>query len=352
MPEEKFLSHYTLSRNLKKISLLFSVFITYNYAADLSDKDERQLFIDFMNKFQRYNPDMDEYYLDPELSYDTQKISICYTTIYIIPCIISHFTNLRELKFIDCDIRDLPIGIGKLQALKTCYLSDNKLLYLRREFGDLTNLRTLYLRGNHLSSLPLTFTKLTNLSTLCLASNQFQIFPQQIPFLTNLTDLNVDTNKQPFAALPSQLFSLTTLTKLSFSNNDIQFLSPEIGQLTNLTGLSCRNNPFAFLPLSILQLNKLVTINLSGTKIKFPNIIPGDYFRKIIHGSNWRQYFHGIKYLFAYYRQKEIVYKYVNFIYFANNDSFPLYPVNFPRECIDLIFQQLFMSAQADNPKF
>lgn len=344
------LIHYTLFRTFKKFILLFGVFITFTYAADLLEKDsnERQLFIDFMTKFKRYNPDTDDCYLDPESSYHLQRISIYSTIIYVVPWIISAFSNLKELRFVDCEIRDLPVGIGNLQALKTCYLSENKLLYLRREFGNLTNLRELYLRDNQLSSLPQTFKKLTNLKSLSLASNQFKAFPTQIVALTNLKNLNIDSNKKPFAAFPSQLFSLTMLTKLSFNNNDIRFFPPEIGQLTNLTELFCRHNPFEHLSLSILRLNKLRMINLSETNIKFPIIIPGDYFGKIIRGSNWGQYFHGIKYLLAYYRQKEIVYKYINYIYYTNHDSFPLYPCCFPRECVDLIFYQLYLRTQSE----
>ena len=80
----------------------------------------------------------------------------------------------------ECNLKEFPPEIGKLQNLTKLDLRSNQLSSLPPEFGQLQNLTELDLRSNQLSSLPPEFGQLQNLTKLALRSNQLTQFPKAL----------------------------------------------------------------------------------------------------------------------------------------------------------------------------
>ena len=94
--------------------------------------------------------------------------------------------QITELSLINCDLKELPPEIIKLQNLIRLDLRNNDLNYLPPEIGQLQNLTELDLGENQLSDLPPEIGKLQNLTILQLRKNQFSQFPKV------LLDLNLE----------------------------------------------------------------------------------------------------------------------------------------------------------------
>ncbi len=161
--------------------------------------------------------------------------------------------QITRLDLYDCDLKELPPEIGKLQYLTKLNLWGNKLSYLPAEIVKLQNLKYLLLGNNKLNNLPLVIVKLQNLNLLDLSGNQLSYLPPEIGTLQHLTELNLEANQ--LSQLPAEIVKLQSLTHLLLQNNQLNCFVPDIWKLPNLASLGLNNNQLSQFPKALLDLN-------------------------------------------------------------------------------------------------
>ncbi|MFX1339872.1 MAG: hypothetical protein ACFFDK_14765 [Promethearchaeota archaeon] len=103
--------------------------------------------------------------------------------------------QVNEIALYRGGLLTLPESIGKLQALQTLYLAENRLESLPDSIGNLILLKNLDLGYNQLTSLPESIGELQLLETLNLWRNKLTTLPKSIENLESLKRLNIRRNK-------------------------------------------------------------------------------------------------------------------------------------------------------------
>lgn len=135
-----------------------------------------------------------------------------------VPVWIGKLSDLRNLQFACCDIKELPESIGKLTHLEVLKVSGNSLVKLPESIGQLKNLYLLDASSNKLTKLPKSIGMLSNLTKLGLHYNQLTSFPKEAEQLSSLDVLTLDNNK--LSELPESILKLHSLTFLTLHGNE------------------------------------------------------------------------------------------------------------------------------------
>lgn len=215
------------------------------------------------------------------------------------PLAITELKNLKSLRIVGNNIKEIPQEIIKLQNLNGLYFdlynSDktiltkslervftlnklisldikmnksiiipnsikklNKLRFLRLDFTDYNPL--------HISDMLLKLSSLKNLEVLFI--NHLKSFPKEIKYLTNLSELYiVDSNLK---TINDEISSLRNLKVLNLSNSNIKSISNKIKDLKNLKTIYLQENNLINLKDLFINLSnskKLVYLNLSNNNI-------------------------------------------------------------------------------------
>lgn len=170
----------------------------------------------------------------------------------------------------------LPESIGDLHALKTLYLSFNKISgNIPSTLGVSTpSLENVWLKANRLEGeIPATLFQGGNLKWVDLHVNYLT---GSLPYIENnpsLSVLRLDDNKLS-GSLPDSLYNLTGLTELYLHENQFSgTLSPEIAKLSQLQHLFLGHNAFSgTLPDEIGNLYNLISLRIEHNQ--FSETIP------------------------------------------------------------------------------
>ncbi|GFP94630.1 putative disease resistance rpp13-like protein 1 [Phtheirospermum japonicum] len=185
----------------------------------------------------------------------------------VLDTICSELYNLQTLLLSNCNLQEIPRGIGNLINLRHLDLSENESLKeLPREIGNLINLRHLDLNSNEsLEELPREIGNLINLRHLDLNNNEsLEELPREIGNLINLRYLDLSSNGS-LKELPREMWSLVNLRHLDLSyNTSLKELPREMENLINLRHLDLSSNgSLKELPESICGLRELKTLNIT-----------------------------------------------------------------------------------------
>ena len=170
----------------------------------------------------------------------------------------------------------IPPELGNLANLEYLYLGRLDLAgTIPPELGNLTKLKHLGLNhcGGPLGGpIPPELGNLTSLTRLSLQyTNLTGTIPPELGNLTNLESLHLEGNDFT-GPIPPELGNLTRLRDLSLGQNQLTGpIPPELGNLTGLTDLWLPANDLSGpLPASMLQLEQLGYLSLTGTKQGLP----------------------------------------------------------------------------------
>ena len=165
----------------------------------------------------------------------------------------------------------LSAGIGDLTYLKEINFENNKLAgAIPSSFGQLVNLVNLAISGNKFNSFPPEFANLKKLQTLFMYSNPFNsAFPTvvfELPalkrFIGNFCGFT--------GVLPNSFHKIPDLTQFSAQYNQLSGTLPSsLSTLTKLTGLDIPGNQFEGRIPSLVNINTLVTLNITRNKFRF-----------------------------------------------------------------------------------
>jgi Leucine-rich repeat (LRR) protein len=199
--------------------------------------------------------------------------------------------QLRGLEVLDVHnnlLNDLPLGMRRLQKLRSLNISGNRLderaLDLVCQIGNsltdlrmaenklsgilpnciknLPNLQVLDLHGNNLSALPDALQELVHLRILNLAQNRLSSIPAGILVNLSLVDLILSGNQLSGVLLPSEIQSLgKSLKLLDVSHNALEAISPAL--LPSVQTLNLTGNRFKSLP-DVSSWHELLTIAAGG----------------------------------------------------------------------------------------
>jgi internalin A len=193
-----------------------------------------------------------------------------------LPPDIGKLAALTSLDLSDNRLTNLPPEISKLRRLKTLSLASNRLANPFPAIESLSALTTLILSGNPLSTLSPEIGNLASLKELYLNSNLLESLIPEIGDLTALTRLELDGNK--LTSLPPEIGALTSLTWLDLTNNRLATLPPELGKLTSLKTLFLHKNPRLSLPPSVLGAGWADCTGWGGDKEAAPPLEILDYY--------------------------------------------------------------------------
>ncbi len=183
--------------------------------------------------------------------------------------------QFRGLEVLDLHhnlLRVLPLGLRRLQKLRSLNLSGNKLsepaLDIICQIGNsLTDLR---MSENELSGiLPENIKNLSNLQTLDLHGNRISEFPEGLQELAHLKTLNLAKNK--LLCVPCEILANLTLAELNLSGNRLvgSFFPPQISSApSSLKLLDVSNNALDAISMAEVELPNVQTLNLNGNRIK------------------------------------------------------------------------------------
>lgn len=125
--------------------------------------------------------------------------------------------NLREIRYISNEAWQLPASISLATRLTVLDISNNRLEQLEHaELDRLPNLMSIKMSNNKLRYLPRYFGQFKALRSLNVSSNYIEVFPDFICDLKSLVDLDLSFNT--VRALP-KIGQLTTLERLWATNN-------------------------------------------------------------------------------------------------------------------------------------
>ncbi|WP_372365935.1 leucine-rich repeat domain-containing protein [Candidatus Uabimicrobium sp. HlEnr_7] len=154
--------------------------------------------------------------------------------------------SLVTFKFIESDLRAIPINIVRLTNLTELVLCSNSIEYIPAEIGQLKNLTQLYLSKNNLQEIPYEIVDLPNLTHLYLDGNKLREIPMGMGNLKNLKKLYLNENR--LQQLPKQIGELTKLVELDLYNNQLETIPPQLAKLKNLQRLDLRGNSLKEIP--------------------------------------------------------------------------------------------------------
>jgi Leucine-rich repeat (LRR) protein len=141
------------------------------------------------------------------------------------------------------------------------------------------NLNRRGLAGVAIKEFPMEILELTALKGLLLKDNNLKTLPAEIGRMTDLVELDLANNSE-LGSLPSSVGNLLNLRKLDVRLCGLTGLPPEFGNLKNLETLQLWNNGFVMLPDCILELSNLRDLHLNSNKLiilpqgitKMPNL--------------------------------------------------------------------------------
>lgn len=203
------------------------------------------------------------------------------------------FRGLETLDVHNNLLKELPLGLRRLQQLRTMNLSGNKLgmssleivcqigtslLELRladndmsgplsEQVGTLRNLQILDLHGNKITELPPAFQNLEQLKILNLAQNRLSSMPAELFTNSTLVELIVSGNVLSGALFPQSAHStMQSLKLLDVSHNVLEAFAIQEVALPNLQMVNLSTNRIKALP-DISSWSELLTFAIGENQI-------------------------------------------------------------------------------------
>ncbi|CAO2211461.1 unnamed protein product [Urochloa humidicola] len=183
-----------------------------------------------------------------------------------LPDSIGKLTALVTLDISENRILAVPDAIGRLSSLAKLDLHSNRIAQLPESIGDLCNLIYLDLRGNQLASLPSSLGRLVKLEELDVSANYLTTLPDSIGSLVRLKKLIVETNN--LDELPYTIGQCVSLVELRAGYNHLKALPEAVGKLESLEILSVRYNTIRGLPTTMASLTKLKEVDASFNELE------------------------------------------------------------------------------------
>ncbi|KAJ5373823.1 Leucine rich repeats (2 copies) [Penicillium concentricum] len=226
------------------------------------------------------------------------------------------FGGLETLDLHGNILKSLPMGLRRLQNLRTLNLSNNSLDMSNIEIiteiksltdlklannqlqgeltaviGRLPNLEFLDLRGNALTKLPDELVGLSSLRTLDVSENKFTSLPFEVLSKLPLKTLNAQKNRLEGTLIPATVNKLEKLQSLNIANNAVVVFSADdalelpdlhtlligVNRITHLPcmtswqsllTLSAEENKIAELPQGFVELKSLKKADFTGNDLK------------------------------------------------------------------------------------
>lgn len=147
------------------------------------------------------------------------------------------FTQLRDLKLTNVEVKYLMRGFSRLTSLTHLNLCECDIFTLHPKIGCLTNLTRLSLFGNKLQSLPETIGNLSSLTELDLSCNNIDSLPNSFYMLNGLRRLFLWDNKKLSKVDIGYFTLLINLEVLSMFNSNITEVPNTFSTLTSLKRL-------------------------------------------------------------------------------------------------------------------
>ncbi|KAI2703240.1 hypothetical protein CBS147317_4107 [Penicillium roqueforti] len=202
------------------------------------------------------------------------------------------FGGLEALDLHGNILKSLPIGLRRLQNLRTLNLSNNSLTMANIEtiaeiksltdlklannelqgelsavIGRLPNLEFLDLRGNTLTKLPKELVGLSSLRTLDVSENKFTSLPFEVLSKLPLRTINAQKNRLEGTLIPASVNKLEKLQSLNIANNAVVvFSANDTLELPNLHTLLVGVNRITRLP-CMTSWQSLLTLSAEENKI-------------------------------------------------------------------------------------
>ncbi|KAJ5187347.1 hypothetical protein N7449_010341 [Penicillium cf. viridicatum] len=202
------------------------------------------------------------------------------------------FGGLETLDLHGNILKSLPMGLRRLQNLRTLNLSNNSLDMANIEIiaeiksltdlklannqlqgeltaviGRLPNLEFLDLRGNALTKLPDELVGLSSLRTLDVSENKFTSLPFEILCKLPLKTLNAQKNRLEGTLIPASVIKLETLQSLNIANNAVVvFSANDALEIPDLHTLLIGVNRITHLP-CVTSWQSLLTLSAEENKI-------------------------------------------------------------------------------------
>ncbi|XP_066292597.1 uncharacterized protein [Branchiostoma lanceolatum] len=245
---------------------------------------------------------------------DVELLDVSDNPLGSIPVNIASLTNLKELRAVGCDVREvsgnisrctylsrvdfsrnprlaaLPASMKQLRYLKRVALSGCELKSLPENLTLLAAVETLDLSQNELTSLPPGVSALKRVRVLILSDNAFESIPDSVQSLGRLACLEIKRNRLnnsrrdlalnvpsnlktldmegncSLKLLPEGLENLANFEELNASYCGLETLLDSIGNLTSIRRLHLAGNKFRALPASFGNLLNLETLDLEGNR--------------------------------------------------------------------------------------
>ncbi len=215
-----------------------------------------------------------------------------------IPESLGQFVNLKKLKIVRSNFRNLPINMGDLKSLEELiiYASHDKFKGFPESLCNCSNLKKLSLHGYKAKNLPLNIGKLTNLIELDCGGLPIKEFPESIGECQNLQKIHAENcnklqeippefaqlhnlemlylGRTGFRAFPKAITQLPNLRLLDYSDNHHTHKIPDL-QLPNLETLEMEYCDIKELP-EVLDMPKLQKFNLQNNELKS---LPDAFFK-------------------------------------------------------------------------
>ncbi|CAI7615650.1 unnamed protein product [Penicillium discolor] len=202
------------------------------------------------------------------------------------------FGGLETLDLHGNILKSLPMGLRRLQNLRTLNLSNNSLEMANIEIiseiksltdlklannqlqgeltaiiGRLPNLEFLDLRGNALTKLPDELVGLSSLRTLDVSENKFTSLPFEVLCKLPLKTINAQKNRLEGTLIPESVIKLETLQSLNIANNAVVvFSANDALELPDLHTLLIGVNRITHLP-CVTSWQSLLTLSAEENKI-------------------------------------------------------------------------------------
>ena len=150
------------------------------------------------------------------------------------------------------------IKLRRAEGTKSLNLEGAKLTSPPAEIGNISGLKSLDLHDNKITTIP--NWNMPALKLLDLSSNCISLLPMMV--LPSVTTVKIAGNR--LQSIPD-IDSFKSLKELDLSNNNIT----TIGALPNLIHtLRLNGNPLDVVPVSVFELKKLTTLDMSYTRIR------------------------------------------------------------------------------------
>jgi Leucine-rich repeat (LRR) protein len=197
---------------------------------------------------------------------------------------ITVLTNLRNLDVASNSIKELPLALGSMPALKMIDVVDNpincppksvadqgpvQVNAFIKSLHDACESRVLNLQMLKLQVMPDVIMNMAPLRALSVRQNAISAVPRSISLLTNLTKLDIGENS--LIMVPRDLFSLLSLRELLLDHNSLTGISEHVAQLQCLELLDVSFNRIKEVPIPELAILRMIgEIRLVGNKITVP----------------------------------------------------------------------------------